>query len=231
MIWIVAIVAIVGALLALLLLPAFWVHRVMERYAAPADRYAMSGAALARRLLDRLDLGRVGVEITDQGDHYDPEARTVRLSERNYRDGSLTAITVAAREVGHALQDHLGFVPLRLRGRLVRVAMAAQKAAPVLRLAAPLLVVATRSPRLGLLAAVAAFGSMLLTTAVHLVTLPAELDASFGRALPLLRREGVLHPGDEPHARRLLTAAAFTYVAAAALSLLSLARWLPLLRR
>jgi len=227
MIWIL----LLGAVLVLLFWPAFWVRRVMTRYASPADRYPMSGAQLARRLLDVLGLTGVKVEATDGGDHYDPEAKVVRLSEANFAARSLTAITVAAHEVGHALQDHRGFVPLRLRGSLVRVAMSAQRAAPVLLLAAPLLVLATRSPVLGLFAAIAAFGSMLLMTAVHLVTLPAELDASFGRAMPLLRREGVLIPGDEPHARKLLTAAALTYVSAAMLSLLSLARWLPLLRR
>ncbi len=174
---------------------------------------------MGAQTIDRLH----GVEVTEAGDHYDPEAKAVRLSQVNYRAKSLTAITVAAHEVGHALQDHRGFVPLRLRGSLVRVAMSAQKAAPMLLLAAPVLVLATRSPWLGLVAAVAAFGSMLLMTAVHLVTLPAELDASFGRAMPM--------PGDEPHARKLLTAAALTYVSAALMSLLSLARWLPLLRR
>ena len=227
MVWIILLLALLMALFW----PAFWVRRVMARYAEPADRYPMTGAQLARRLLDGLGLSRVRVEATDSGDHYDPEAKVVRLSEGNYASGSLTAITVAAHEVGHALQDHRGFVPLKLRGRLVHLAMGAQKAAPVLLMAAPLLVLATRSPVLGLMAAVAAFGSMLLMTAVHLVTLPAELDASFGRAMPLLRRERVLIPGDEPHARRLLTAAALTYVSAALLSLLSLARWLPLLRR
>ncbi len=227
MIWLV----VIAVLLALLFWPAFWVKRVMSRYASPEDRYPISGAQLARRLLDGLGLTSVRVEVTEAGDHYDPEAKAVRLSQVNYRTKSLTAITVAAHEVGHALQDHRGFVPLRLRGSLVRVAMSAQKAAPMLLLAAPVLVLATRSPSLGLVAAVAAFGSMLLMTAVHLVTLPAELDASFGRAMPLLRSEGVLMPGDEPHARKLLTAAALTYVSAALMSLLSLARWLPLLRR
>lgn len=227
MIWILLLLA----LLALLFLPALWVRRVMARYAEPADRYPVSGAQLARRLLDTLGLSSVRVERTETGDHYDPEDKAVRLSEANYGSRSLTAITVAAHEVGHALQDHKGFVPLRLRGSLVRLAMGAQRAAPVLLMAAPVLVLATRSPVLGLVAAVAAFGSMLLMTAVHLVTLPAEIDASFGRAMPLLHRENVLIPGDEPHARRLLTAAALTYVSAALMSLLSLARWLPLLRR
>ena len=227
MIWL----AVIALLLLLLFWPAFWVKRIMSRYASPGDRYPMSGAQLARQLLDRLGLTSVRVEATESGDHYDPEAKAVRLSQQNYRAHSLTAITVAAHEVGHALQDHRGFVPLRLRGSLVRVAMSAQKVAPLMLLAAPLMVLATRSPWLGLFAAIAAFGSMLLMTAVHLVTLPAELDASFGRAMPLLRREGVLIAGDEPHARKLLTAAALTYVSSALMSLLSLARWLPLLRR
>lgn len=219
------------ALLGLLYWPAWWVRRVIDRYSRPPDRYPESGAQVARRLLDSLGLRRVGVEATATGDHYDPESRTVRLGEAHFSGHSLAAVTIAAHEVGHALQHARGYAPLRWRGRMVHFAASAQRAAPLLLLAAPVLVLLTRSPAIGLMAALFAFGSMLLAVLVHLVTLPTELDASFGRALPLLREQSLLIPGDEPHARRLLTAAALTYVSAATLSLLSLARWLPILRR
>jgi uncharacterized protein len=218
-------------LLGLMLWPAWWVRRVIARYSQPPDRYPHTGAEIARRLLSRLGLRDVGVELTDAGDHYDPITRTVRLSEAHFHGRSLAAVTIAAHEVGHAVQDFMAYPPLRWRGRLVHAANAAQRAAPTLLLLAPVLVLLTRSPLPGLLALVLALGSMLLMVVVHLVTLPTEFDASFGRALPLLHREAVLIPGDERHARRLLKAAALTYVSAAALSLLSLARWLPLLRR
>lgn len=217
--------------LGLMLWPAWWVRRVIERYSRPPDRYPDTGAQVARRLLQRHGLGSVTVEQTGEGDHYDPQSRAVRLSEPHYNGRSLAAVTIAAHEVGHALQDALGYAPLRWRGRMVHFANGAQRAAPVLLLAAPVLMLLTRSPVIGLAAALFALGSMVLGVLVHLVTLPTEIDASFRRALPLLRQEAVLIPGDEPHARRLLSAAALTYVSAATLSLLSLARWLPLLRR
>ncbi len=227
MLWLVLLVS----LPLLLLAPGWWVQRVMRRYAEPADRYPLSGARLARELLDACHLHDVRVEATEQGDHYDPQARTVRLTPPHHDGRSLAAVTIAAHEVGHALQHAEGYRPLRWRGQLVGFASRAQRAAPLLLMAAPLLLMVTRVPGVALVAALLAVAAMALGTLVHLVTLPTEFDASFGRALPLLRQGGVLRDGDEPHARRLLTAAALTYVAAAAMSLLNLGRWLPLLRR
>ncbi|HRP97244.1 MAG TPA: zinc metallopeptidase, partial [Rhodocyclaceae bacterium] len=100
----------------------WWVQRTMRRYSEPADRYDGTGAQLARHLLERHGLGEVAVELSEIGDHYDLEARAVRLSPDNYHGRSLTAITVAAHEVGHALQHAQGYAPLRARERLVRVA-------------------------------------------------------------------------------------------------------------
>ena len=100
--WLIALVL----LFAILLGPGLWVRHVLRRYAEPADRYAASGtgAEFARHLLDRLQLRDVKVETTPQGDHYDPLARAVRLSAANHDGASLTAVTVAAHEVGHAIQ-------------------------------------------------------------------------------------------------------------------------------
>ena len=89
----------------------------------------------------------------------------------------------------------------------------------------------TRIPQLGLLLFMAGFLTLATSTLVHLVTLPTEFDASFGRALPMLDRHQVLRPVDRPHARRLLTAAALTYVSASLMSLLNIARWWAILRR
>lgn len=95
-------------LLGLVFGPGLWVKHVLAKYAQPADRYKGSGAQLARFLLDRRGMESVAVEQTEQGDHYDPVAKAVRLSPDNFRGRSLTAITVAAHEVGHAVQDHTG---------------------------------------------------------------------------------------------------------------------------
>ena len=98
-------------------------------------------------------------------------------------------------------------------------------------MAAPLLGVLTRAPSLSLLMILGGLMSLGTSTLVHLVTLPTELDASFKRALPLLEQGGILKPTDLPHARRLLKAAALTYLSASLASLLNIARWWALLRR
>jgi Zn-dependent membrane protease YugP len=210
-----------------------WVKRILRKYSEPADRYRDkgSGAELARHLLDRFGMEGVAVEETEAGDHFDPQARAVRLTADNYHGHSLTAITVAAHEVGHAIQDARGEKLFRSRQQLATLAMRAQQAGSVVLMAAPVVVVATRAPGLGLAFLGVAIGSMLIGTLVHLVTLPVELDASFGKALPVLEEGRYLHEGDLPHARRILKAAALTYVAASLGSLLNLGRWIAVLRR
>jgi len=217
--------------LALVFGPSLWVRRVMGRYALPADRYQSTGYDLARHLLDRKGLREVVVEVTDQGDHYDPVHKAVRLAPGHYSGRSLTAVTVAAHEVGHALQDSDGYAPLRVRTRLVKMTRPAERLGAGILMTAPLVAALTRTPTMAGLMVVGGLLSLGTAAMVHLVTLPTELDASFGRALPALEQEDMLHPVDLPHARRILTAAALTYVAGSLASLLNIARWWSLLRR
>jgi Zn-dependent membrane protease YugP len=218
-------------LLVLVVGPGLWVQSVMRRYREPANRYPRTGGQTARHLLDSLGLRNVITEVTEHGDHYDPAAKAVRLTADNFNGRSLTAITVAAHEVGHALQDAGAFGPLRWRTQLVHWVGPVEKLGAALLMLSPLAGALTRSPTLGLLGL--AGGALTLATGVvvHFLTLPTELDASFVRALPLLKRRGILRAEDLPRARRLLTAAAFTYVAVALQSLLNIARWWAILRR
>ena len=220
-------------LIAGIAIPGFWVKHVLHKYSEPDDRYreSGSGAELARHLLDRFDLQHVAVEVAPTGDHYDPDARAVRLLKERYYGHSLTAITVAAHEVGHAIQDARSERLFRNRQRLARLAARGQQFGSMAMLAAPVVVLVSRSPGLGLGFLAIAIGSMSLGTLVHLITLPVELDASFGKALPILEDGHYLHDGDLPHANRILKAAALTYVAASLASLLNVGRWLAVLRR
>ncbi|MDX5333325.1 MAG: zinc metallopeptidase [Gammaproteobacteria bacterium] len=222
---------LLGLLLLLLVLgPGMWARWVLRRHAAPRADYPGTGGELARHLLDRHGLGAVPVEITESGDHYDPTDKTVRLSADNYHGKSLTSVAVAAHEVGHALQDQAGYRPLRLRTDMARWAHRAQRIGSWLFVAVPLVALLTRMPHTGgllLLAGLLSFGVAVL---IHLVTLPVEFDASFGRALPLLA-EGYIAPQDQGRARHVLAACAMTYVAAALADILNLGRWLTLLRR
>jgi len=185
----------------------------------------------ARALLDAAGLGNVGVEATEAGDHYDPVDRMVRLSASNFSGRSLTAVAIAAHEVGHAVQDATGFIPLKWRTRLVRWVGPIEKAGAAMLMATPLIVGITRLPYAGammLLGGILTLGS---AVAVHLLTLPTEFDASFGRAMPMLEQQGVLYKSDARHVRKLLRAAAMTYVSASLMSLLNIARWWAILRR
>lgn len=221
---------IVILLLALFMLPSFLAQRVLSHYSEPREDFPGTGGELARHLLDLHDLQDVKVEITKAGDHYDPQDRAVRLSDDNYNGRSLTAVTVASHEVGHALQHAEGFAPLALRTRLVRSAQQAEQVGVWVMMLVPFMALLTRSP-LGagamILIGALSFG---MSALVHLVTLPVELDASYRRALPLLAR-GYIPSRDQPAARRILTACAFTYVASALSSILNLGRWLVILRR
>ena len=107
-------------ILAIVFGPGIWVQRVLAKYSRPEDRYSETGADLARLLLDKNGLQHVKVEKTETGDHYDPNDKAVRLTDDKFDGRSLTAITVAAHEVGHAVQDKDAYGPLRVRGLLVR---------------------------------------------------------------------------------------------------------------
>jgi Zn-dependent membrane protease YugP len=218
-------------ILALVFGPGIWVRKVMSRYSSPEDRYDGTGGELARHLLDSQDLQHVKVEETPTGDHYDPQEKVIRLTPEKLNGHSLTAITVAAHEVGHALQDARGYAPLRIRTQLIMLTQPVQRLGAGILMAAPLIGVLTRAPQVSLLMVLGGFMSLGATTLVHLVTLPTELDASFNRALPLLEKGNILKSVDLPHARRLLKAAALTYLSASLASLLNIARWWALLRR
>ncbi len=224
---IVVIVLVVG----IVFLPGIWVKRIMGRYSQPPDRYSGSGAQLARHLLDKNELQHIKVEATEDGDHYHPIEKAVRLSQANFDGHSLTAITIAAHEVGHAIQDKLAYTPLRLRTQLVRISAPIQRIGAGLLMVSPFIGAITRVPQLGILMFAGGFLTLATSTLIHFVTLPTEFDASFARALPMLDRHNILKEADRPHAHKLLTAAALTYAAASLMSLLNIARWWAILRR
>ncbi len=211
--------------------PQWWAASVLRRHGRPRPDFPGTGGEFARHLLDQFQLDDVKVEVTEAGDHYDPEARAVRLTAEKLDGKSLTAVTVAAHEVGHAIQHHLGYKPLQWRTRLVRLAQLAEKAGAGIMMVLPVVALLTRSPVAGLVTLVVGLGGMAVSFIVHLVTLPVEWDASFGRALPLMKAGGYLNQRDEKAARRILQACALTYFASALASLLSVWRWLKMWRR
>ncbi|MEL6505551.1 MAG: zinc metallopeptidase [Pseudomonadota bacterium] len=227
---------IIGALvLAAIFGPQFWIKHVMRRHGKDRTDLPGTGGELAQHLVDHYQLRGVGVEETDLGPHYDSDARMVRLTPDIMRGRSLTAVAVATHEVGHALQhaDGLDGLPdggLMRRQRLVKAVVSIDRLASIFFLAAPILGALARTPAAFFGFIAVGIGLLAIRLVVHLITLPVEYDASFQRALPLLKHGGYLEEDDLPAVRSVLKAAALTYVAAAAMSLLDLARWIRIIR-
>lgn len=211
--------------------PQWWAQYTFRRYSKPLDRLQGTGGELARHLLDRFEMQHVKVEKTEpNSDHYDPNDKTVRLSPSNFDGKSLTAIAVAAHEVGHAIQHFRKEPLLAWRSRLAVFANSVQKFGVAAMMLMPVITAATRVPAIGGITFLIGIGSMFLATLVHLITLPVETDASFNKALPILEA-GYVEKEDIPKVRRVLRAAALTYLAGSLSSLLNLWRWIAILRR
>ena len=211
------ILLIIGMLLSLAasakLKSTFAIYRRME------SASGMTGAEAAQRILRNAGVYDVRIEPIrgELTDHYDPRTKTVRLSEPIYNKTSLAAVGVAAHECGHAIQHAINYAPLNLRSAIVPIANLGSTLSWPLFLAG--LVMSFRP----LLTA----GILLFSAAVlfQLVTLPVEINAS-SRALKLLNADGILAPQEVRGAKKVLTAAALTYVAALAGSILQLLRLL-----
>jgi len=221
-------------LCALLLLsfgPSLWVRWVMRANAREIPGMPGTGGELARHLVERFGLDGVTVEATDGGDHYDPAARAVRLSAANHDGKSLTAVAVAAHEVGHAIQHHRGETKIALRNRLAPLADQLSRGGVAAITLAPVLGLLLRHPVPFSLLVALGLSGLVAKVIVHLITLPTEWDASFGKALPMLTEGRYVAPGEERIVSKILRAAALTYVAAALAEVLNLARWAAILRR
>ncbi|WP_456377978.1 zinc metallopeptidase [Thiolapillus sp.] len=218
-------------LLAIIVGPQWWVRRVLNRHHQhPEENFPGTASELARHLLNQFGLEHVRVETTDQGDHYDPKERSVRLTPDKFNARTLTAITVAAHEVGHALQHHANEPMFAWRSRLVMATIWGQCLGSFLLFASPLLIVFARAPSVGMVSFAGAFLLMGTGILVQLITVPVEMDASFNKALPLLKN-GYLKESQYGAARQILRAAAWTYVAASLAGLLNFWRWMRVLRR
>lgn len=195
----------------------FNVKSTFSKYSKIASRSGMTGFDSARRILDANGLGDVRIAHVsgDLTDNYNPTDNTIYLSDSVYGSNSAAAIGVAAHEAGHAVQHATGYTPIKIRSAIIPVTNIGSN------LAMPLIIlgIILSFPALAYIG-VAAFG---LSTLFQLVTLPVEFDAS-GRALKAL--EGSLDGEDLASARKVLRAAALTYVAALAVSLVNLLRLL-----
>ena len=219
-------------LFIILLFPQFWVQKVIKKYSEPIKTLPGTGGELAQHLVERFKLDGVSIKKVENGyDHYNPETKTIALSESNYNEKSLAAVTIAAHEFGHALQHKTNYKPLLLRTNLAKIAAIAEKVAALILIASPFAFILAKIPAVGLIMLLAGFTIMCLPVILHIITLPVEFDASFNRALPILSEGEYLSSSTMPIAKKILTAAALTYVSASLSSLLNFYRWFLILRR
>lgn len=208
-----------GLLLAML--AQFKVNGAFRKYAQMRSRSGLTGAEVARRMLDQAGLGSVRVELVRGRltDHYDPREQVLRLSDEVYASGSIAALGVAAHECGHALQHGEGYAPLGMRSAIVPiVGIGSNLSWPLFLLG----LVFSWDPLI-----LAGIGLFALTVVFTLVTLPVEFNAS-SRALAALEGGGYLNGEELLGARKVLNAAALTYVASALSAILQLVRLLVL---
>ncbi|MCI8513281.1 MAG: zinc metallopeptidase [Lachnospiraceae bacterium] len=212
------VLVLIGAVISLL--ASAGVRSAFSKYSRVASRTRMTGAEAARRLLQSQGICDVTVEPVSGNltDHYDPRTRTLRLSDTVYAESSVAAIGVAAHECGHAIQDASGYAPLRLRSAFVPVANLGSKACWILILVG-VLIGGSRSSFL-IQMGIWCFAAVVI---FQIITLPVEFNAS-GRALRLLGDQGILYDEEVDMTKKVLSAAALTYVAGVAASLLQLLR-------
>ena len=200
------------------------VKSTFNQYSTVSAPWGMTGAAVARRILDSNGLQHIPVEMVagHLSDHYDPRSKVLRLSESVYHSNSVAAVGVAAHEAGHALQDARDYVPLRFRIALVPVCnIGSNLAMPLFFIGLLFSFFADFGDWLAF-AGIAAFS---LSVLFQLVTLPVEFNAS-RRAMRCLAGSGTMSGEQLKGSRRVLSAAAMTYVAALAVGILSLLRLL-----
>ncbi|MBE4910265.1 zinc metallopeptidase [Bacillus luteolus] len=206
---------------AIIIIVPLWaqmkVKSTYKKYSQVPSSSGMTGAQVARKILDDNGLYNVAVEETPGflSDHYDPRSKVVRLSSGNFHGDSIAGAAVAAHEVGHAMQDQEEYAFLRFRHALVPVASFGSNISWILII-------------VGMLAGLAdllLFGIIFMAAAVlfQVVTLPVEFNAS-SRAMEQIVSAGVIRNDEERETRKVLNAAAMTYVAAAAVAVLELLR-------
>lgn len=210
---------------ALILGSRLWVNHVLRQHNRVDENFPGTANEIARTLLDKSGLGHVRVEITDTGDHYDADARAVRLARDKHGRKTLTAVTTAAHEVAHAVQHATGYPPFVWRAQLVKIARVAVQAGTVVLLSVPAASLISRQPLPTIVLVTSAWAVLGTAMAAQLSALPTELDASFRRALPMLQ-EGYIEESRIKDARKILLACSLTYVASSLVSVVNFWPWL-----
>ncbi len=205
--------------MVLSLVASSMVNSSYRKYSRVSTIENVSGAEIARRILATKGIHDVDVVLSSGGqlsDHYDPTKKIVALSPKVYNDSTIASVAVAAHEVGHAIQHHEAYGFIGLRNRILPAAIVSSKLAMF-----PIMIgLFNPNDRFFFWIGIALLG---VTALFQVVTLPVEFDASF-RAISIINSEGMLVESEQAGAKKMLTAAALTYVAALAATILNILR-------
>lgn len=205
--------------MVLSLVASSMVNSSYRKYSRVSTIENVSGAEIARRILATKGIHDVDVVLSSGGqlsDHYDPTKKIVALSPKVYNDSTIASVAVAAHEVGHAIQHHEAYGFIGLRNRILPAAVVSSKLAMF-----PIMIgLFNPNDRFFFWIGIALLG---VTALFQVVTLPVEFDASF-RAISIINSEGMLVESEQAGAKKMLTAAALTYVAALAATILNILR-------
>ncbi len=206
------------AAIALVMWAQFKVKGAYTRFSQVPTENGYTGAQVARHILDKNGLQSVAVQVSQNGllsDHYDPRTATVNLSPKVYNENSIASVAVAAHEVGHAIQHAENYGAIAVRNAILPFAVIAGNLGWIVCIAGYIM---------GLMQIFwVGIAMLFVIAAFQLVTLPVELDAS-GRALTILSADGIINEDERADAKAMLSAAAFTYIAALLATLLQIAR-------
>ncbi len=203
------------------------VNSTYKKYSQMSNRKGLTARQVARQILDENGLYDVQIEHISGNltDHYDPKAKVIRLSDSVDNSTSVAAIGVAAHEVGHAIQHATDYTPIKVRSALVPITNFGSSISMVLIMIGLVFVGLTETGTLGFTIAIVGLLAYCLVAVFQIVTLPVEFNAS-NRALKTLNERGILYSDEVPMAKKVLSAAAMTYVAALVSTLSTILRLL-----
>ena len=202
-------------------LPSLWVNFILKKYNKTLHDMPFTGKQLGQKILEEEKLNNVSINSIKQLDHYNPIDKKIHISDDKLNKKSITSIAVVAHEIGHAIQDKENYKPLKLRQSLIEKTMIFQRIGSfLLIIGLPSIFAFTKSPIITFIAALIIMGCLSTNVLIHLITLPVEFDASFKRALPILKK---YVPSENMYqCRSVLKAAALTYLAQSIISIFRL---------
>ena len=223
--------AVILLVLLIVFGPQYWVKFVFNKYNSKSYQMPGNGKQFSEHLLRFYEFKAVQITSSPGGDFFNPVDLTLNLQTDRLNTNSLTSIVVAAHEIGHVIQYYEKNFWFNLRQKLAKSSISLNRVSSIAILLIPFVTLISKSPFLGFLFFLFGFSGLIMNVLVHFVALPVELDASFNKALPILKAGEYITIEQEKAAREILQAATLTYISAALANLLNIGRWFTVLRR